>query len=373
MADFGAEVIKVEPLAGDPARDVLPKVGESSAYFVQHNAGKRCLSLDLRAPEGRHVLQRLVARSDVLLENFRPGVMDRLQLGVDQLMEHNPQLVCCSVSGYGQTGRWAERRAFAPLVHAETGLLEMGARRRAQTRDEAVPVQPEVHSHGDVYSAVMAAMAVILALFDRQSSGVGRRIDLSMAETLFYVNEWVGVELAGGGEIRQLFGAWNSPILRLRGGEEVAFSGNPVFSFPRWVKAMDRPELLEDPRFSSPTARQEHRGEVISVLQEFVERFETAAEVEAALESQLLPVGQVRTVAECADSEWAQSRDLMAEPLPGIRVPRAPWRWDGGPVGVKRAVGAIGEDNDYVLRDIIGLGDAEVEALVARNITGGVA
>src|SRR5579875_1348714 len=107
LADLGAEVIKVEPPEGDPARQVLPKVGDVSVYFTQHNAGKRCLCLDLRLERDRDRFLRLVEKSDVVLENFRPGVMDRLGLGVEELMESNPRLVCCSVSGYGQTGEWA--------------------------------------------------------------------------------------------------------------------------------------------------------------------------------------------------------------------------------------------------------------------------
>lgn len=360
LADLGAEVIKVESPAGDPARDVLPKVDGMSVYFVQHNAGKRCLSLDLHDEEDREVFRRLVQKSDVLLENFRPGVMDRLDLGIEGLMRENPRLVCCSVSGYGQQGPWAKRRAFAPLVHAETGVLEMAARRRAQALGEEVEVQPEVHSHGDVYPAVMAATAILVALFDRERSGVGRRIDMSMAQALFYVNEWAAVEMAGGGEIRQLFGAWNSPILRLRTGERVAFSGNPAFTFPRWAKAMGRPELLDDPRFCDPEARQEHRGEMLAVLQAYVGGFESAAEVEQALEPYSLPVGAVSKLTDFADSGWAIEREIVVEPLPGMRLPRAPWHWDAGPVGAERGVGAIGEDNAYVLSEIIGPGNGAV-------------
>lgn len=367
LADLGAEVIKVEPPDGDPARQVLPKVGGVSAYFTQHNAGKRCLCLDLRLERDRDRFLRLVDKSDVVLENFRPGVMDRLGLGVEELMRRNPRLVCCSVSGYGQTGEWAGRRAFAPLVHAETGMLEMAARRRGQASGEEEPIRPEVHSHGDVYPGLMAALAVITALFDRERSGRGKRIDLSMAEVLFYVDEWAAVEMAGGGEIRQLFGAWNSPILHLATGEPVAFSGNPEFTFPRWADAMGRPQLLEDPRFATPSARQEHRSEMMALLEEFVACFETAAEVESALEPHSLPVGKVRTLVELAEGAWASERDLVAEPVSGVRIPRSPWRWDGGPVGAGPGVGDVGADNEYVLGDILGLKELDAPAQAGKH------
>lgn len=370
LADLGAEVIKVEPLTGDPARAVLPILEGASSYFVQHNAGKRCVSLDLRTEKGSALLRRLVGQSDVLLENFRPDVMRRLGLGSDRLMADNQRLIYCSVSGYGQEGRWAERGAFAPLVHAETGMLELAARRRSQAAGSERTVEPEVHSHGDVYPALTVALAVLTALLERQQSGIGRRIDVSMAQALFYMNEWAAVEMAGGGAVRQLFGAWNSPILRLRTGEQVAFPGNPMFNFEKWAEAMGKPWLSDEPRFRDPAARAAHRDELLAVLQGFVGTFDSVEEVEAALRQVRIPVGQVRTVTEFADGEWAAGRDLVTDIQDGIRVPRAPWKWDGPHVGVRAGVGAIGSDTEWALEHVLDLSPDEVEALVAEGVIG---
>ena len=370
LADLGAEVIKVEPLRGEAARGVLPHIDGLSAYFAQHNAAKRCIAVDLKREEGVKLLRGLAAESDVLLENFRPGVMTAAGLGPDTLMADNPRLVYCSVSGYGQSGSWARRRAFAPLVHAETGVLELASRRRGQVAGSSVPVVPEVQSHGDVYPAMAAALAVLAALLERKDSGVGRRIDVSMAQALFYANEWAAAELAGGGSIQQLFGAWNSPVLHLATGEQVAFPGNPVFNFPSWAEAMGRSDLLDDSRFITPAARAENRPAVMSVLQEFVGQFDSLEAIEEALGPFRIPVGQVRAVCDFAAGAWAVERRIVADTSEGIGVPRALWEWDGPSVGVRGGVGHVGSDTDPVLQDTLGMSAAEIQALVEQGVVG---
>lgn len=368
LADLGAEVIKAEPLNGEAARNVLPHIEGNSAYFVQHNAGKRCIAVDMKREEGVKLLRDLAVRSDVLVENFRPGVMAAAGLGPETLMGENPGLIYCSVSGYGQSGPWARRRAFAPLVHAETGILELASRRRGQVAGSPVPVVPEVQSHGDVYPAMAAALAILAALLDRKDSGVGRRIDVSMAQALFYANEWAAAELAGGGSIQQLFGAWNSPLLRLSSGEQVAFPGNPVFNFPQWARAMGRTDLLDDSRFATSAARAENRPAVMALLQDFVGRFDSLEAVEEALAPVRIPVGQVRTVSEFAAGAWADDRGVVAGVSEGIGIPRALWEWDGPTVEARGGVGAVGADTDAVLRDTLGLSPAEIQALVDQRV-----
>ena len=140
----------------------MPPIVEGiSPYFAQMNAGKRNVCLDLKAPGAVDVIERLVDRADVLLENFRPGVMDRLGLGAETLLARNPRLVYCSISGWGQDGPWRDRRAYAPLLHAEVGTLEFAARVRGRAPEQ------EVHIHGDVYPALVAANAVLAALLQR--------------------------------------------------------------------------------------------------------------------------------------------------------------------------------------------------------------
>ena len=139
LADLGADVIKVEPPEGDLTRTAQPRAGGIPVYFAQQNCGKRCISVDLATPKGRELILRLVRVSDVVVENFRPGVLERLGLGYEQARAINPALIYCSVSGYGQDGPSANRRAYAPVMHAELGLMELTARPSPWPRRSLTP------------------------------------------------------------------------------------------------------------------------------------------------------------------------------------------------------------------------------------------
>ena len=363
LADLGADVVKVEPPEGDPSRSVQPKVGSSSIYFTQQNAGKRSLCVDLRAPGGAELVARLATNVDVLLENFRSGVLARQRLDSATLLERNPSLIYCSITGYGQTGVWSGRRAFAPLVHAEAGTLELAARKRG-----ARPA-PEVQSHGDVYPGMLAANAILAALLQRQHTGLGQHIDVSMAEALVYTNEWSGVEVHGFEGV-QLFGAWNAPVTPLSDGRMVAFAGNPIFTFPRWAAAMGTPELLQEERFATVEARQAHAAEVHALIADFVACFDCVEAVEEALEPHNVPVGLVRSLPELAASAWAVERGVFTEPEAGVVVPAAPWRSSASTVGLAGKAAGLGEHNREVLREVAGMTDAEINGLEASGVIG---
>ncbi len=183
LADLGADVIKIEPPAGDLTRFASPRRNGLSSYFVQQNVGKRNISLDLSSDAGAEILLDLAEHADVLVQNYRPGVMDRLGLGVDALLARNPRLIYASISGYGQTGPWVRRRAYAPVVEAEAGIIA------SQGASHGGPLSKDPHSHADVYTAIETASAILAALYQRERTGLGQAIDVSMAETMLYVNE----------------------------------------------------------------------------------------------------------------------------------------------------------------------------------------
>src|SRR4029077_8562924 len=157
LADLGADVIKVEPPEGDLTRTAQPRVGGFPVYFAQQNCGKRCVSVDLRLEAARELIADLATASDIVLENFRPGVLDRLGLGYTTIRARNPNVVYCSITGYGQQGPMAARRAYAPVMHAELGFMECAARRfGAEPRAEAV-------SHADLYAGLQATVGILAA------------------------------------------------------------------------------------------------------------------------------------------------------------------------------------------------------------------
>ncbi|HTH06448.1 MAG TPA: CoA transferase, partial [Ilumatobacteraceae bacterium] len=168
LCDLGAEVIKVEPPEGDITRTTYPRINSISGYFAQQNGGKRCISIDLDHQAGRDLLMRLADVSDVLVENFRPGVMDRLGMGPDVLRARNPRLIFASVSGYGQTGPWVHRRAYAPVVGAESGFT------KAQGDAGRGHYANDPHSHADVYTSLETCTAILAALVQRERTGRGQ-------------------------------------------------------------------------------------------------------------------------------------------------------------------------------------------------------
>ncbi|HWC69372.1 MAG TPA: CaiB/BaiF CoA-transferase family protein, partial [Acidimicrobiales bacterium] len=224
LVDLGADVIKVEPPEGDLTRYSWPRVHSIASYFTQQNCGKRNVSVDLRRPEGVTLLRRLVERSDVVLENFRPGVMDRIGLGYASLAAGNPRLVYCSITGYGQEGPWADRRAYAAVVGAESGFTWLqGEARGGQFANDPM-------SHGDVYAALEAAIAILAALHQRDRTGAGQRVDVSMTGSLLAINEhahWLLQERAAEGVVAS-FAPGDYPVLTTADGRDVVVSGHPA-------------------------------------------------------------------------------------------------------------------------------------------------
>ncbi len=378
LADLGADVIKVEPPEGDVTRTARPFVDGVSPYFAQMNAGKRAITVDLKNPAGVDVVDRLAARSDVLLENFRPGVLDRLGLGTGPLRERYPRLIVCSVTGWGQSGPWRERKAYAPMVHAQAGLMEMASRLRGR------PAEQETQIHGDVYAAVFAACAILAALHQRDVTGHGQALDVSMAQALLYANEWAGVELQRptsaklraepGGYVepdRGGFDIWLHPVFLLGDGSQVALLGRAPTQLPGIVRALGAdPAVLEDPRLTEGTPAQRDTFARSAVAELLVQLADFAALTDAFAASPVL-FAEVRSYADLASTEWAADRQLTAQALPGIPLPNAPWSSDAADLGVGGPPPTPGQHSPEILREL-GCTDAEIEQLRESGaVTGG--
>ena len=362
LADLGAEVIKVEPPEGDATRGVPPLVGGFSPYYAQLNAGKRTVCLDLKAPGGPDIISRLAAASDVLVENFRPGVLARYGLDACTLRTDNPRLVYCSVSGWGQDGPWASRQAYAPVVHAEVGILERSGRLRDRRPE------PELHQHGDAYPALLACSAVLAALFERTTTGKGRHLDVAMGEGMFYVNEWSAVDLQDDREERGIFDTSTHRVFELGDGTCVALIGDPARVFPFWLRSLGGDEaLLEDIRFATEEARRRNFEQVIDELNALTVRFPDYDGLAAVFAPPML-VAKVRSVKDLAETDWARHRGLTTEVAPGLSVPSAPWRVAGSRVGVAGPVSALGEHNREVLADVAGFTAAEIDHFTATGV-----
>ena len=193
LRDLGAEVIKIEPPAPDTGRSGQPHVGPRSLYFAQQNAGKQAISLDLNFSEAQDIIKKLVAEADIVVENFRPGTLDLFGLGFEHLTAIKPDLIMVSISGYGQSGPWRNRPAFAPTVQAEAGFTEIIGRHYG---DALIRTENDAYNHADVYTGLQGVIATLAALAHRSHTGEGQHVDVAMVSSILSVNDRVSYELS---------------------------------------------------------------------------------------------------------------------------------------------------------------------------------
>lgn len=366
LASLGAEIIKLEPPAGDMTRG-RPEPGKGSAPgFVQLNTGKRLISIDFGSDEGTDLVRRLAGRVDVLIENFRPGVMEAWGLDQASLTAENPRLVYVSISGYGQTGEWRHRRAYAPFVHAEAGHLATNAQLRK------APIEHIPESTADLAAAKDATIAILAALHQRERTGRGQAIDVSLAHAILFMNEFAGAALTEGAPPPK---SGSTPQTIFTSSDGHAFSaGNPVSSqvFSKLCRAFGCLELVDDERFVDSGSRRGRRAEVIAELQSALNDAGPFDEVLPLIEAEGLVVGRVRQMSELADLEWVRERDALVtladENGSPVVVPSPPWILSDAESGGGEPIGPIGRDNDRVLQDLLDLGDEDVAALHKRGV-----
>jgi CoA:oxalate CoA-transferase len=371
LCDMGADVVKFESPEGDLTRYSAPRVNSMATYFVQQNVGKRSVSVDLTVDGATEFVHRLVQQADVLVENFRPDVMGRLGLGAEEMLKLNPRLIYASINGYGSTGPWVDRRAYASVVGGESGF----------TLAQAAPLNREPandpHSHADVYTGIETAYAIVSALFQRERTGRGQWINVSMAETMLYVNEHVHNHLYEGDVdpswIRS-FQPGEYPIIQFEDGTHAVVSGHPAENgtFDMYVKALGVTSLATDPRFVDAKSRLANIGALFQEIQNWANGIADFDTAERLLSDAGLAVGRMRTVSDIASTEWASARNaIVAVSDRGdgeIRIPNAPWHFSGAATGVQGVPKYRGEDNQEVASDWLGLVDSEVQALQNKGI-----
>ncbi len=364
LAEMGADVVKIErPGRGDVVRGWDSAVHGLSTGFVWVNAGKRDIAIDLGGDEGQEVARRLAERADVFCENFAPGVAARLGLGSDRLGEANPRLVYCSLSGYGQSGPYRDRKAYDLLIQGEAGLI-------ATTGSPQEPAKVGVPV-ADLIAGTNAALAVALALRERDRTGEGAVLDVSMFDGVL---SWLGYYPQhywhGGGEpartgMRHQYLCPYGPF-RAGDGRDVILV---VAGDQDWMvfcrEVVRRPDLESDPRYATTAARTQHREELDRLVEELI-----AAEPSEVWEGRLaaagLAFGRVRGIAEVLEHPEVEARRMVVEAtsgvgeLPVVRFPLAD-------AGRPRRIPALGEHTDAVLREA-GYGESEIDRLRTEGV-----
>jgi formyl-CoA transferase len=369
LADFGAEVIKIEPPgAGDPLRRWRMLKDGTSVWWQVQSRNKRSLALDLRTPEAQDLVRRLAAEADVLIENFRPGAMEGWGLGPDVLLAANPRLVMLRISGYGQTGPYRDRPGFGVVAEAMSGL------RHLTGEPGRVPVRVGV-SIGDTLAALHGVIGVLLALQHRHATGRGQVIDVALYEAVFNCMESLLPEYGAFGAVRgpagsALPGIAPTNAYRCRDGGYALVAGNGDSIFRRLMTLIGREDLANDPALADNAGRVARVDELDAVIGAWTAE-RTVDEVLAALDAASVPGGRIYTVADiAADPHYlargmidaVQMDDSTALPVPGV-VPKL----SETPGRHRRNAPSLGQDSDAVLAEL-GLTPAQVADLRARGI-----
>jgi formyl-CoA transferase len=367
LGDLGAEVIKIEPPdVGDPMRawgQGLP------VWWPVIGRNKKSVTMNLREPDGQALLKRLVATSDVLIENFRPGTMERWGLGYAELAQINPRLIMARVSGFGQTGPYAGRAGYGSIGEAMGGIRYLAG-------DPDRPPSRVGLSIGDSLAATFACLGVLAALHHRDLSGRGQVVDSAIYEAVLAMMESTIPEYTEAGVIRERSGAIlpkiaPSNVYPTRGGEMIVMGANQDSVFTRLCDAMGRPELATDARFASHTARGEHQAELDALIGDWSRTLE-ADELLALLERHGVPAGRIYRAPDMLADPQFQAREsivAVAHPqfanlkmqnvVPKLSDTAGAIRWPGP---------ELGAHTREVLGGLLGLGDDELDGLARRGI-----
>jgi len=375
LAELGAEVIKLElapsgdrgRFSGDKPRDPALRQSSQSTYNFQHNHSKKSLAVDIKQERGRALVHALVRQSDVVIENFAPGVIARAGLGYETLAQINPRLIMCTISLAGQTGPLSGKPGFDYIAAAYAGITAaIGERDRA-------PAQLPM-AISDYATGITAAMAVGFALLHRERTGEGQYIDCSLIDTYFNMHE-VNVPKASlrGEQFRPpRMGALHpdggpTGVFRCRNEEFIAIMVLP-YQWPQLLKAMNMPQLADDPRFRDARARRDNNEALAAIIEAWLSQFAGRDAAIAALEAERVPCAPVLSLHEAIAHPHLRERGTVrrvtdaaigAFDIPGLPVKfsRCP------PATATLTADRLGEHNEAILRDVLGLSDAEIDKL----------
>jgi crotonobetainyl-CoA:carnitine CoA-transferase CaiB-like acyl-CoA transferase len=369
LADQGADVLKIEPIGGDSVRRsgaTVDKAGEFSALFISSNRGKRSLSIDMKSDAGREVLGKLIARTDVLVQNFRPGTMERLGLGPEELRARDPRLIYVSISGVGDTGPYVKKRVYDPIIQGLSGFADI--------QSQAVTNRPQMIRTivADKTTSIFTAQAVSSALYAREKTGQGDHIQVAMLDVMisYLWPEGMAQYTVVGAEPTTT-GPNDRPDLVFKTSDGYITAG--TLSDSEWqgfCRASGDPELAKDARFATTTARSVNVNARIHKMAEYIAQATTAEWLER-LDAADVPCAPILRRNEIIGNEQIVARGLIAEfdqPTVGrVRQPKPAARFQNNEAVIGGPAPRVGEHSRYVLRDL-GYGDGAIDKMIADKV-----
>ena len=379
LGDLGAEIIKIErPKVGDDTRNFAPpympdetgKDSSESAYFVGTNRNKRSLTLNLGDPEGQAIAKRLIAKSDILAENFKTGTLDKYGLGYNDLKGEFPRLIYCSVTGFGHTGPYAPRPAYDALIQAMGGVMSLTGEPAGEPMKVGVSI-------ADLMSGMYAAVGVLAAVRHQEKTGKGQHVDISMLDThvAWLANQ--GMNYLATGENPERLGNQHPNIVPYQvmpssdGYFVLSVANDPTFE--RFCKAGGCEHLLEDARFNTAVARVRNRTVVTDTLNDITRTKPTAWWIET-LENNKVGCGRINTLQEVFDDPQVKAREMVIEmdhPAAGSRKAKvigSPLKMSETPVSYRRPAPLLGQHTEELLGEYLGMSSAEVAALREKGV-----
>jgi CoA:oxalate CoA-transferase len=364
LADLGAEVIKIEmPGIGDDARHYPPHIKGESAYFMSLNRNKRSMTLNLKDGQGKAIFRELITEFDVLVENFRPGTMERLGLGYDSLRQINPGLIYAAASGFGQTGPYSKRPAYDGVVQAMGGIMSItGAAGGEPTRVGT--------SIGDIAGGLFTAVGILAAIINREKSGTGQLVDVAMLDCQVALLENAIARFTAAGEVPQPIGNRHPAItpfepFATRDGQLMVAVGNDVL-WSKFCTAIERPSLINDPRFATNPLRTSNYSALRPLIAAaMVDR--TTSEWTAILEQAGVPHGPINSIDKVVADPQVQSREMIVEvdhPVAGpTQLPGIPIKLSETPGKIVRPAPLLGQHTRQVLQELLGYDDEQLQDL----------
>ena len=373
LAYFGAEVIKVEPPeTGDPIRNWRVIEEGTSLWWRSIARNKKSVTIDLRQEEGRSLVKSLMDSADVVIENFRPGTMEKWGLGPEDIKKQNPKLVYARISGYGQDGPYSRKPGFASVCEAISGF------RYVTGFPNEAPVRSNL-SIGDTIAGIHAALGIVMALLAQKNGNAdaGQVVDVALYESMFNLLEAVVPEYSGAGVVREPSGTTITGIVptntyRCSDSKFVVIGGNGDSIFKRLMEAAGHPEMANDPRMANNAGRVNHEEAIDKALAEWCSSM-TSKEVIAILEEERVPVGPIYNVEDMMADEHFNARGLFEQvEIDGkpLKIPAIMPKLADTPGKTEWAGKSLGSHNDEVLSDILKINKEDQEKLKAKGIIG---